>query len=243
MIIMKDPFSIIAGKSFNYVEYGKFTEQRWEELLNFFLFFLKPDDIKGRFDCSEERIRQMEEIGSFKDSPFKEFLYRLDKWSDNATSDAFDKKLSSFFLNALTFLKKNPSFISQRIKNIIDLFPVKMGWCLKQYNVEKSGSGEIVTRNVDTQEKPTTLPSVQQKMYNSYIKLADFVEQLSGTFDIKEAKRLDLMDKIKIFKELTPFFSLAAKRVQNNSFTTINLNTGDVKSAEKALLDYLSKKT
>ncbi len=238
----KDHWEIIKGKAFTYVDYERFDETRWVQLLCFFEYFLKFDGEREVWFCIEDNILEKEIQSEAPESPLKEFFVRINKPMNSATPDSFRSKLNSLFLNSLTYLKKNPAVVGPQMKEIIERHKGKMGWCLAQYTTVETNVGEMVTRDTDTAEKKdANIPSLQKKMLNSLIKLADVYEDISSNIAVGAANKLPLQDKIKILKDLQFIFGAAGKKVMNNSFTVINMN-GGVRDAERAMLDYLSKK-
>ncbi len=246
-----NPWKAVIGKLPTQTQMLDFTADRWFSLLQFIEFFIEFKDRKGnsrvedRFTVTAAKIAEMEKYLESPGHPFQEWMYRIDIWSDD-NHKAFYYKFINLARIALSYLKRHPSSITPPMEELMQKYPNRMGRALLQYKVVDTGNGEVVSRDKmmtegnGNKQTPTTMQSVQVKMMNSLVKLADLYEDLSGSISKSELKDMETKDKLNALSKLSFIFGMAQKKVGPSHFTQINLN-GSTKDVEKAMLDYVKK--
>lgn len=244
---MEDQFKSIRGRSYSYPEYEKFPEEKWLSLFRFFEAYLyKKEDGEDAWECSKERLDFIETVAASATSPafYGEFLARIDRPAETTASSAFILKINSLCQNSCAFLKKNPRFITGEMVTILENHKKKMGWALDQYKTVSTPAGDIVQRddNFGGKTRNIELPSLQAKVYDSMLRLADLYNLILDDIKPEDVKNLALADRLKLLRSLSFVFALSNKKVVNNHFTQINMNK-TAKDQEKAMLEYVNKKS
>jgi hypothetical protein len=228
-------WEFIKDKSLKHTDLNKFSPERWMDLLRFFDKFLQNE--KDEFEITQEQLDELNKTK--KDDIDYEFIIRVNRDEPKT----FLSKLNSIFLLCGQYLKRHPGVPTEEMRAYITMrHPKKMGWTIAQYEVVPTAAGEIILPNAENPGKPISLPSLNARVMNSLVKVADVYEIIAGSFTPSELKRLEVSEKIKALKDLSFIFAAASKRVQNNTFTQVNLNTTDVREAEKMMLDLVTKK-
>jgi hypothetical protein len=239
---MSEIYQPFKGLMFKTKELGHFTSAHWIYFLNFSSLLIGTDS-KGdeAFTVTKEKIAQIEEYMKIPQHPYQEFLYRIDRFSDSYTPRDFYVRFQTMVRMLLTYLKRNPSSVSPEMKEIMEQYPERLGWALKQYEVVTLENGdEVVERNVDTPDGPIKVTSIQEKMQNSLLQIADIMETLSSSFTKTELKSLDVKEKIAALSKLSYIFDVA-KKGKVGSVTQINFNA-PTKDLEKQMLDMVKKR-
>jgi hypothetical protein len=241
-----NPYSIVLGKLPTQKEWGEWSNKRWVEWLQYVEFFIQGEGSNEVFRTTKEKMLNMEGYLDKEDHHWHEFIYRVNLFADTHTPRQFYYKFQQFVKNGLTYLKKHPSLITSEVDQIIQRHPGRMGWCLKQYVVKETASGqEIVTREnivVEGFKKvQTAMPSIQAKMMSNTFVLADLVERLGKTIKDVDIKKISPAERLKLYYAGMSVLQNTQKKNQSNHFTQINLG-GDVRDLEKQSLAFLKKK-
>ena len=241
-----NPWTIIEGKYPSYNELKDFSENRWMSLLNFMCFFIVSYENSEKWEVNSKSIDAMEAFLKIDNHPNHEWIWRIGQWKGKTTAKKYGFKLNGMAMHCLTWIKKNPGVVTEKMKELILSHPQKMAWCLEQFKVKKTlGGGEIVARDVTVKDdyvtKQTTLPSLQVKTMTAITKVADIVESLAESISSTELKKLSLDDKLKHIARLIPVITNAGKqKMVGNHLTQINLN-GSTEDMEKAMLNFTKK--
>lgn len=241
-----NPYRVIEGKLPSQKELSSWSTDRWIDLIKFAEFFLEETKTAESYKVTDEKRKQLEDFLLEPNHVWAEFIYRVSCWLDKSTNRQYFYKLNSLIRISFTYLKRHPALVTDEMRQMILKHPVRLGWCLGQYKtVEVNG---IPMTQRDTQVKDanknsqTVLPSIQTKIMNSMVELADLYEVLIKSINKKELLSMEVQDKLKSLKDLSFIFPLAQKKVGPNHFTQININSNNVKDLEKAMLDYSEKK-
>jgi hypothetical protein len=231
-------------------ELQDFTTDRFISCLNYIEHFIEfRNDSKGfnvdSYNCSEDRRMQMEKFLEIPNHHFHEWIYRVDSWAATDNHLTFFHRLRILSRLILINLKQHPSKITPEIKEILDKYPKRMSWALANYKIVSTSKGDVVVADTLIEDEkgvrpaPGKLPSVQIKMANALLKVADIYETLAESITHKGIRDMETKDKIKALGSLSFIFQMANKK-GGNHFTQININ-GDSKSLEKDMLEYVKR--
>ncbi len=238
-------YKVIEGKMPSYKEMRVWTNQQWMDYFRFAEHYMLTDpDGSEHFDCTMDKIADMENYLQQEDHPFVELIYRVGQWQDDTTEKKYYQKFNAMFLNCLTFLKKHPVSVSEEMRAFITTrHPKKMGWCLQQYEIKTTEQGETVIRDVLIPDgKTVSLPSFQQKMMTSLLKLADTYETILNSLSASDIREMGGPEKIKALKDLGFIFGIANKKISTTNINQFNFNGASApKDVEKMLLDQTHK--
>lgn len=239
-----NPYRKIMGKNPTPTEMAAWSHDQWMDFLRFTAIFIERnhETQEEKFKFTEEKRALLDEFLSIPNHPFQELIYRVDKWLGEHDNSEYRHKFQSIVRVVLGYLKIHPSIISPNMKVLIDSYPKRLGWVLAQYKVVGTRAGDVVDRDTGTDTNAQIkLPSIQTKLLNSLVNIADFYELVSGSLHKKDIAGMTVVERIKTLKDLGFIFTTATKRQQTNHLTQININTKDVKGVEEAMLDYVKK--
>ena len=240
-----NPYRAVMGKMPTKVELSAWTHDRWMDLIRFALAFIERDGESEVFRITDEKRKMMDSYLEIPNHPFQEFIWRIDLWLDDSTNRQYYYKLTTLTRLCLTFLKRHPSLIDDEMRKVMEEWPLRLGWALAQYRIQDTRAGEIVVRDNGVMDghsrKQVEMPSVQAKMMESLLKIADTYELLAGSISPKELAKLNVGEKLKALKDLSFIFGVASRKAQTNHLTQININTKDARSVEEAMLDFVKK--
>lgn len=238
-----NPYRSVMGKTPTAVEMAAWGHDKWMDYLRFTSLFIERDaeNDKEVFSFTKGKRNVLDEFLNIPNHPFHEFIYRVDKWQGEHSDSEYRHKFSAICRVILGYLKNHPSIINSDMKILIDTYPKRLGWVLAQYNVVTTRAGEIVQRDTAADSgSPVKMVSLQTKLSNSLVNMADMYERISASVSEKDLKSMKLDEKLKVLKDLSFIFGMANKK-QTNHLTQININTKDAKSVEESMLDYLKK--
>lgn len=237
-----NPYKSVMGKNPTAVELASWSHDRWLDFLQFTAMFIEKEDDKEAFKITDKKRAVLDDYLQIPSHPFQEFFYRINKWTGEHTNAQFRFRLLALHRDVFTYLKTHPSLISNEMKILMDSFPQRMGWALEQYKIIQTPHGETMVRDNGTDTQGVVaLPSMQVKMMNSLVKMADLYENIIGSIEQKDVQKMLLNEKLKALKDLSFIFSTAAKKQQTNHFSQININTKDVKGVEEGMLEFIKK--
>lgn len=240
-----NPYKIIEGKTPKHKDLETWVHDRWMDFFSFVEFFIViPPEGEEYLACPMNKIKEMEGMLEEPNHTWHEFIWRIGRWADKTTPKEYYSKLNSILLNCLTYLKRNPAAVTNEMRAFITIrHPKIMGWCLEQYEVKEVNGVDVVTRDTETPAGKVDMPSFQKKMMTSMVKLADVYETLVTSINKSDIRTMTATEKFRALQQLGFIFNLSSKKVVNNTFTQVNVNTNDARSLEKLALDYSKKKT
>jgi hypothetical protein len=181
------------------------------------------------------------------DHPWEEFIWRTGKWAKDTTPAGYRLKVNAMSMYCFTYLKKHPSLVTEKMRELFLKHPQRMGWCLNQFKiVEDANGGDIIRRDNDVVDdnaigKQVNMPSLQVKMMTSMAKIVDITEMLANSVDARGIKDMDTKDKISALAKMFPMLAAIGKgKVAPTHFTQININ-GSTKELEKQMFDFTKK--
>lgn len=241
-----NPYRAVMGKMPTQKELSAWSHDRWMDLLRFALLFIEKDDGgEEMYKITNDKRQQLDEYLSIPDHPFQEFIYRIDLWLDDSTNRQYYYKLTTLTRVCLTYLKKHPSLVNENMRLLVNSYPKRLGWILSQYTNVETRIGEVTQRDSMIQDgnttRPVALPSIQIKLMNSLIVMADMYENIAKSVSEKDVQKMNLGEKLKALKDLSFIFATSTKKQQTNHLTQINISTKDAKGMEEAMLDYVKK--
>jgi len=247
-MIIPNIYKIILGKYPTNPELLDYTVERWMNLLRFMDFFIATYENSEKWNCTAEKIKEMEAYLEVENHPWHEYIYRMNQFSDDKKSSPkkFQWKVNGIALHCLKWLKNHPATVSEEMKALIESHPQKMAWCLKQFEVKETLKGdEIVVRDDLVQDqmqtKKVSMPTIEAKMMTSTLKIVDMLETLAGSITPQQLKGMDIEDKLKHIQRLYPMITNIGKmKPSGNAFTQININ-GSNEDIEKQMLDYIKQ--
>lgn len=240
---MKDnPFKTVEGKAPSKTEMVQWTDHKWIHLLRFIETFIEADPKKGEvFRVNDSKREMLEATLEMPDHPFTEFIWRIGLWRPKNPDKEYSYKLTAFARITLTFLKDNQQIITEEMRQIIESHPARMAWCLEAPAAPEDAPSSLDIIQ-DAQLAVSKYPSLHAQMVASLTNVINFYDKVSESFTEKDLKKLGVMDRAKILKDLSFIFSAVTKKTAATHFTQINMNTNDPKEMEKSLLDYAKNK-
>jgi mannose/fructose/N-acetylgalactosamine-specific phosphotransferase system component IIB len=213
-------------------------------------FFIATYENSEKWNCTSAKIKEMESYLEVDNHPWPEYIYRMNQFTEDKKSSPkkFQWKINGIALHCLTWLKKHPATVSDEMRELLESHPQKMAWCLKQFKVKETLSGdEIVVRDDLVQDqmqtKKISMPSLEAKMMTSTVKIADMLETLAQSITPQQLKGMDIEDKLKHIERLYPMLvGIGKMKPTGNAFTQININ-GSTDEMEKQMLNFVSQKS
>jgi hypothetical protein len=238
-----NPFRAVMGKNPTPVEMATWSHDKWMDFLRFTAIFIGKDKKEEEsFKFTDENRKQADDFLKIPNHPFHEWIYRVNKWPEEDSNSDFRFKFQSITRVVLGYLKAHPSIIDSNMRVLISAYPKRLGWVLSQYTTAQTRAGELLTRDTSTDNSvPVALPSIQTKLMNSLVLMADIYERIAASVSDKDIPKMLLSEKLKALKDLSFVFSTASKKQQTNHLTQININTKDAKGAEEAMMSYIKK--
>lgn len=242
----KSPYEKVRGKVWTRLELSEWSSSRWMDFLLFLEPFLEKTEKTERYVVNTEKIKKAEECLLIENHPHIEFLYRINQFTfDDKTPNGFFLKLRTMVRIVLTYLKLHPSLVSDSIKDIIEKFPNRLGWCLKQYYIKDTPRGQIVQRDnnsIDGSGGKVTMPSIQKKLMESLVEMVDLHSLLLRSIKAKDLKDLGIKDKLNALpKIVTAIVQMSQKKVGATHFTQINIS-GSAREMEDEALKYIKQR-
>lgn len=240
-----NPYRVVEGKMPSQKEMSGWGHDRWLDFLRFCEFFLEEDKYKEEsYKVTKEKREMLEEM-ILGTHVWSEFIYRIGLWMDSSTERQFYYKLAAMVRLVLTYLKRHPALVDDEIRKMIEKHPKRMGWVLRQYKLDDVNGVPSVSRDTRVMDgnkmEQTKLPSLQVKIMNSMIKIADYYEIIANSLSAKEIKRMSVMDKVKALKDLHPMLTSQKNKIGSNHFTQININQNNAKALEESMLSYIKQ--
>lgn len=233
----------VIGKLPTKKEMADWGHDRWMDYLQFCCIYIdkgkRPEDEAFKF--TEEKRKLIESYLDIFSHPFHEFIYRLDKWVGEDTDSKYRFRFQAMSRHILVYLKEHPSIISPAMRTLVQSYPLRLGWVLKQYMIQQTHAGDVVVRDGGTDSKEVALPSINQKMMETLVTMTDFYQRLAESIGEKDIKVMKLMEKVKVMKDFSFIFTTATKKQATSHLTQININTKNAKGVEETMLEYLKQ--
>jgi hypothetical protein len=249
---MSSPYQVVKGKYPTKADYGVWSSSRWLDFLSFMerhiIYRKKPDREKEeeRLSITSAGLNELAALAEEVDHKWAEFFYRVGVFPIGKPNE--DKeylvRVRSMCRQALSYLKVHPALITEEMKTIMDKYPMRMGWALKQYRVINTPAGEIIQRDVAGPDgNKTVMPSFQQKMMDTMVETVDLLGVMVNSIKKSHlANDLDTKDKINAIPKLVDAINkMANRKVTPNHFTQINIH-GSAKDMEESMLSYVKQK-
>lgn len=239
-----NPYRKVMGKVPTAVEMASWSHDQWMDFLRFTALFIERDIEKDieTFKFTDDKRNTLNDFLAIPSHPFQELIYRIDRWPGEHSNADYRFKFQAMVRVVLTYLKQHPSLIDPNMKVIIDSYPKRLGWVLAQYKTIQTHAGEMTVRDDSTDTQSTvTMPSIQTKMMNSLIKVADIYENIAASIKDKDVKDMKLTEKLKALKDLSFVFATTSKKQATNHLTMINIGGKNAKAVEEGMMDYIKK--
>ncbi len=239
-----NPYKAVQGNLPSKQEFSEWSTDKWIVFLNFLLHFSKKEGKGDIYKVTKEKIQEMEAFLQTPEHPFNEHTYRMNLWVAKTNPRQYFYKLNAYSRIGLSYLKNNPGHVSPEMKEIMESSD-RLSWAIHQYTTEETNAGEVLARDTTFVDgfsrRSKDLPSLQATMATALLKIADVYEAIADSITTQELKKLDTKDKLSALAKLSFIFQAAQKKQGTNHFTQININ-GDVKDAEKEMLNYVKRR-
>jgi hypothetical protein len=241
-----NPFELKIGRPITFGDLKDFHDKDWMSILTFICFFIADDGVfrfKGQLNIMEKNLDDPVSV-------WREWIYRmwdLQTGKPFIKASAYRSKFNTMVRKVCEYLKQHPSQVSSEMKELMERHPTIFGSVSEYYSEKKDLNGNSVVRkdeniNIGGKTSSTLLPSVQTKILNNLVKVADIVEMLVDGMEPDDIKRMETKDRISGIAKLMPILvSLGKKGITNKYHTQINLN-GSTKEIEEKMLNYIKTK-
>lgn len=246
-----NPYRAIIGDFPSKQDYAEWSSDKWLDFIRYVEFHLaskvnprKRNETVERFVVTNVLMKEIESFLNVPNHPWLEFIWRANMFiSEGTTTGKYQMRIQVFCRNSLTWLKYNPTRISEEMEKVL-VTHERMRWCIKQYYLKETDRGPIVQRDTLIPDgNKANLPSVQQKMADSLIKVVDLYQDLVAS--IKKShldKGLTVKDKLNALPKLVDaIVKMSSRKTAANHFTQINIH-GNARDMEQTMLDYVKTK-
>ena len=234
----------VQGKSPTKRDLVSWDEAKWICFIQFLKVFIDGQGEESKFKVTKAKWHEAEGFLEMPDHPFQEFLYRVDKFTDDptATEKKFYWKLASMMKYVLGYLRANPALISPTMRELIEPEP-RLNWCLRQTKIVETAVGPVVAkdnvRDIGFGRDTQTLASQERRLYEVSVKATDLLEKLIDQVDARpeELRKMPLKDVLMAIGRMSYVFTVGKNiRVGKGVFKQININAASREELEAAML-------
>ncbi len=242
---MEHRWKVVEGKTPTSRELVVWTEGHWITFLQFLQNYIVQKDENWSISVTKARWHENEQFLTMPDHPFQEFLFRINQFSTDPMSSEkkFYYKLSSMMKFVLGYLKKNPSKITGKMKEIIEPNP-RLNWCLTQTKIVTTGTGiDVVVpdhqQRVDPARPMQEIASYQQQMVEATIKVTNLLTQLIESVKPDEIAKMPIKDRLMAIGRMSYVFTVGKNfKPGKLIFKQLNIHAAGREELEAAMMDF-----
>lgn len=241
-----NPYRAVEGKLFAMADIAKWDSQKFEDFFDFANRLY--DTERQKISCTRDKVMMLEAQMEEETCTHAEFLHRINKWTDENTTDNANKGFYIRFATmqrvVVNYLKKHPSSLSDTVRAKISDKP-QYAWCLENFAVKTTAIGaEILeTENTsyegNTKYKSGKTANTEKLIMDGILQTMELYTTIASSIKKSDLLKMNTKDKIAALQKLAPIFNVVKNFKPNSQvFQQININASGREELESALLDY-----
>lgn len=243
-------WSVVKGKNPTKRELAVWKEGQWITFLRFCEVFIEKtgdrtkDGTGVTIKVTDKKWREVEGFLDMPDHPFQEFLYRIDKFTDDptATRNKFYYKLVTMTKIVLGYLRANPSIVTTTMREIIEPNP-RLNWCLQTTKIVDTAVGAIVVpdkvERVGISHTNQEVASYEKNLADAVTKVTNLLVRIIESISPEDLEKMSAKDKMMAVGRMSYVFTVGKSfRVNKGVFKQININSASRDQLESLMLEF-----